>query len=146
MRRELAFSLAAIQDKVITLRAGSGYGYARSLEGPFKDKTWSDVIARSLARSRRWIEDAGHFDPVIVDAVSNAARGFTNYFESIAPTPFLHDITTKNVIVADGKLSGIVDVDDLCFGDPLYLLGLINMALLAHEFDSDYLDFWKNAR
>ena len=41
--------------------------------------------------------------------------------DSIPPTPFLHDATTKNVLVtAKGAFSGIVDVDDLCFGDPRY--------------------------
>jgi hypothetical protein len=38
--------------------------------------------------------------------------------DAIRATPFLHDTTTKNVIVThDGVVSGIVDVDDLCFGD-----------------------------
>jgi hypothetical protein len=42
-------------------------------------------------------------------------------FDRIAPTPFLHDTTTKNVIVtSEGHFSGIVDVDDLCLGDPRY--------------------------
>ena len=48
-------------------------------------------------------------------------------------------------IVADGKLAGIVDVDDLFFGDPIYLLGLINMAVKALNFDTDYSDYWRDA-
>ena len=39
--------------------------------------------------------------------------------DALSPVPFLHDTTTKNVIVTpEGSFSGIVDVDDLCFGDP----------------------------
>src|SRR5262249_27831106 len=71
-----------------------------------------------------------------------ATESFGPYLEQVAPTPFLHDITTKNVIVHDGRLSGIVDVDDLCFGDPLWLIALIRMALFAHAHDPVYLDEW----
>src|SRR5262249_43979250 len=40
------------------------------------------------------------------------------------------------------RLSGIVDVDDLCFGDPLLLVALIRMALLAHARAATYFDCW----
>jgi hypothetical protein len=46
------------------------------------------------------------------------------------------------VIVHAGRLSGIVDVDDLCFGDPLLLIALIRMALLAHGHDPVYFEEW----
>jgi aminoglycoside phosphotransferase (APT) family kinase protein len=55
---------------------------------------------------------------------------------------FLHDITTKNVIVDGARLSGIVDVDDLCFGDPLLQVGLTRMALLASDHSATYADAW----
>ena len=54
--------------------------------------------------------------------------------DALPPTPFLHDTTTKNVIVTPaGSFSGIVDVDDLCFGDPRYAVALTSAALLAHR-------------
>jgi hypothetical protein len=62
---------------------------------------------------------------------------------AIPPTPFLHDTTTKNVIVtADGHFSGIVDVDDLCFGDPRYVVALTHTSLLAHGFPTLYTKAW----
>jgi len=33
---------------------------------------------------------------------------------------FLDDLTTKNVIVQDGVLQGVVDFDHVCYGDPLF--------------------------
>ena len=54
----------------------------------------------------------------------------------------MHDITTNNVIIDDGRLSGVVDVDNLCFSDPLFLVGLIRMALLAHGGSAVYVDEW----
>ena len=42
----------------------------------------------------------------------------------------LDDITTKNVIVSAGELQGFVDFDNVCYGDPLYMLGLTMVAIL----------------
>lgn len=47
---------------------------------------------------------------------------FDSYTSEVKPTPFLDDTTTKNVIINDGKLSGIVDVDYVNFGDHLLTL------------------------
>jgi len=77
-----------------------------------------------------------------VDAAEAAAERFADHLAQINPTPFLHDITTKNVIVHHGQLTGIVDVDDLCFGDSLLLIALIQMALLAHGLDPAYVEEW----
>jgi hypothetical protein len=49
------------------------------------------------------------------------------------------------VIVHDGELSGIVDVDWVCFGDPLFTVALTRMALLARRYETDYIAFWTEA-
>ncbi|WP_395062435.1 phosphotransferase family protein [Paraburkholderia silvatlantica] len=51
-----------------------------------------------------------------------------DYFATLAPVCFLHDLTTKNVLVEDGELSGLIDFDSVCYGDPLMVLGVT----LAH--------------
>jgi hypothetical protein len=59
---------------------------------------------------------------------------------------FLDDTTTKHVIVDAGKLSGIVDVDVVCFGDPLFTTVLAQMALLNKGHDLDYIVFWSDLK
>ena len=141
--RALAERLAAVQAIVSALPPGRGYGYATSYDGRFAHAGWGGVVAAGMARSRARIRGGGIVDEHLVDPIERAAERFADYFARIAPTPFLHDITTKNVIVHAGRLSGIVDVDDLCFGDPLLLLALIRMALLADDLDSFYADQWR---
>lgn len=140
--RRVAERLAAIQAIVTTLPNGRGFGYATSYEGAFAHASWRDVVAASFARSRRRIHADGIVAESVVDAAESAAERFAGYFACIKPTPFLHDITTKNVIVHKGRLSGIVDVDDLCFGDPLLLVALIRTALFAHDRDPVYVEEW----
>lgn len=48
-------------------------------------------------------------------------------------------------MIVDGtRLSGIVDVDDLCFGDPLLQVGLTRTVLLAHGQSASYADAWND--
>ncbi len=49
----------------------------------------------------------------------------------IEPICFLDDLTTKNVIVDDGVLQGVVDFDVVCHGDPMYWLALTQVAVLS---------------
>jgi hypothetical protein len=65
-------------------------------------------------------------------------------FRLLSPfSSFLHDTTTKNVIVAgDGSFSGIVDVDDLCFGDPRQVKALTLAALLADGLLDGFVWNW----
>jgi len=60
---------------------------------------------------------------------------------NIEPIAFLHDATTKNVIVSGGKVSGLVDVDEMAFGDPLWTTALTQMSLLSARRPVAYIDF-----
>lgn len=140
--RKLARRLAGFQAKVASLGPSCGYGFAPRIEGPFLHSSWVNVVSASIMRSRHRICSAGIVAEEQVDRVEAAAAGLTDYFAEVRPTPFLHDITTKNVIIDNGHLSGIVDVDDLCFGDPLLLVGLIRVALLANRHKVTYADAW----
>jgi aminoglycoside phosphotransferase (APT) family kinase protein len=66
------------------------------------------------------------------------------YFDEATATSFLDDTTTTNVLVSDGRLSGIVDVDEVCYGDPLFTLGLTQMLLMHAGHDLDYTTAWSH--
>lgn len=55
-------------------------------------------------------------------------RRIEPYFASLRPICFLDDLTIKNVIVEDGALRGVIDVDFVCYGDPNLSIG----TTLAH--------------
>ncbi len=96
----------------------------------------------SLDRSLSCITSVGVFDPAWVQRVRAKVTPWDSYFVGIQPVPFLDDTTTKNVLVHEGHLSGIVDVDEVCFGDPIFTIALTQMALLSSKHDVDYIDMW----
>ena len=138
LARRLADVLAIVTD----LPPGRGYGFAPRMDGPFPDDSWKGSVAALLSGSRKRIRDADIVSEHHADRVETVLDSFTTYFAGVQPTPFLHDITTKNVIIDGSRLSGIVDVDDLCFGDPLFLVGLIRMALEGSGNSTVYADAW----
>jgi aminoglycoside phosphotransferase len=139
---QIAISVARAQAITATTASGARYGYA-ALPEQAPHSAWSQVLEANLARSRRRIASARLFDPTLVDAVQTALIALRGHIDRIEPIPFLHDATTKNVIVApDGNLSGIVDVDDLCFGDPRYPAALTLAVLLAYGGPVEYVSAW----
>jgi aminoglycoside phosphotransferase len=100
------------------------------------------VVRGSLERSHKRLEQSGRVDLNIVNLVENRAEQFEDYFSHIEATPFLDDITSKNVIVNGGRLSGIVDVDWMGFGDSIATLALTRMSLMALGYGTDYVEYW----
>jgi hypothetical protein len=139
-----AIAAKVVQAQTITAKTGSTgrYGYAaRPEQAP--QVTWSQVLDANLARSRRRIKTAGLFDTSLVEIVQAEVTGRCGEIDKIEATPFLHDTTTKNVIVTpDGTFSCIVDVDDLCFGDTRYPAALTLAALMAYGGPESYVSAW----
>ena len=141
-KRLLPQRLVQIQASVGELPPGPGFGFARSYEDRSLHATWADVLLTSLERSRRHTQSAGLVSTAHVDRVARKLPAYQAYFAAIPPTAFLDDATTKNVLVHNGQLSGIVDVDWVCFGDPLFVVALTQMALLKTRYNIDYITFW----
>lgn len=145
-------NLEAIATKVaraqkITSRTTSSTRYGYSVEpGNAPREKWSHVLLDNLTRSRRRIAGARLFDEDVVNAVAEMVSAARAELDALPPIPFLHDTTTKNVIVTpEGSFSGIVDVDDLCFGDPRYVVALTLTSLMASGGPTRYVEAWMNS-
>lgn len=145
-----ASTLDAIAGSVVEAQAMTAgtpsagrYGYAvRPEDAPYA--RWSEVLEAHLHRSRRRMTTGGYFDLGLAEVAWNHLNALRGRLDLIPATAFLHDTTTKNVIVtSDGRFSGIVDVDDLCFGDPRYPAALTLAALMAHVGPTDYVAAWQ---
>jgi len=145
VRAKIGGDVARIQDRVAKLPHAQGFGYGYSYSDERLLPAWSSFIEGQVDRARGWIRSAGVADESHVDRVSRVIRDIDGYLGDIEPVPFLHDTTTKNVLVNDHGLVGIVDIDDMCFGDRLYVLALTNMCLLSIKSSTDYVDSWIEA-
>jgi hypothetical protein len=145
VRQKIARSIAEIQERVAELPKAQGYGYGYSYADPRLEKTWRGVLEEQLTRARQWIRGVGVAPESHVDRVEAALNELDGYLADVPSVPFLHDTTTKNVLVHEDGLVGIVDIDDLCFGDRLYVLSLTHMSLLSSQAPLDYIHAWSEA-
>lgn len=143
-KRDIARNIVNIQNKVSTLPKNSGYGDLTSYNDKSYKKTWKEVILEHLNRSRLRIKENNIFDYRKVDSVEVLLENYNDYFNVIEPIPFLDDLSSKNVLIYCGKLSGIIDIDWMCFGDKLYYVALTNMALISLGYDTKYVEYIMN--
>lgn len=144
-KQRLAQDVVRVQQIAGSLPLAHGFGFALSYDDPRLLLTWTDVIRESLDRSHARMAEIGVVNAVYVERVRDQLGAFQDQLDAVEPRCFLDDTTTKNVIVHDGVLSGIVDVDMVCFGDPLFTVALARMALLSRDWDTDYIDAWCQA-
>ena len=141
-RRDLATSVVAVQRAVHGLGEGAGYGYSLDPSGRPPRDSWAQVVSDNLRRSGdRLPSTQPDLRRLHADVTALAAR-WSSWFDGVPAVPFLDDLTTKNVLVAGGRLSGVVDVDVVCFGDPLYTPALTKVSLVAAGQPTDYVDAW----
>lgn len=141
-KKKITSQLVAAQKRVEELPKNKGYGYVSSYDDENYKNTWKEVVLEHLDRSRKRIKENGIFDWKKVDTLENILSKYDEYFNKIEPIPFLDDVSTKNVIINNGELSGIIDLDWLCFGDKLYIIALTNMALISMGADTNYIKYW----
>lgn len=142
MLEAIADRVTEAQEIVATLPSAGRYGYA--LETSIAPcASWPEVLNLSLERSRGRLLENGLFSINYADrieALLNEVRPMAEQVEAVA---FLHDTTTRNVIVAPhGQFSGIVDVDDLCWGDPRFAPALTLACMQAFGGPTHYVAAW----
>ncbi len=141
----IAGRVHAAQTVVAALPTAGRFGYAAAAEDA-PHATWGAVIDEKLDRARARIGAAGLFDAALVDKVAALARAMRAALDAFPAIAFLHDATNKNVIVTEhGAFSGIVDVDDLCFGDPRFAAALTLAGMTAFGGPARYVELWMRA-
>ena len=106
-----------------------------------KDWTWLDFVHEILDRAKVLIDENGFFETEKVIRVESQIPILQMYFEKVEPMPYLDDVTTKNLLVKNGHISGIIDVDWIGMGDVLTFAALTYVALLNMGYDTDYVSF-----
>lgn len=105
------------------------------------DWTWQTEIDDMLDRSEERIVANGYFDPERVLRLKRAKEELSDYFDSVQPVAYLDDITTKNLMIDKGRVSGIVDLDWIGAGDKLTYVAMTEVALMNMGCDTDYPRF-----
>ncbi len=99
-------------------------------------------------RMRIWIDESiargkqtGVIDDVIMALLEKLYATYKSYFDSVKPITYFGDISSKNVMIDNAVLSGLVDLDGLTQGDSLEAIGRIKLSW----YGTHYGVFYTNA-
>ena len=137
--RDLQYELAGMSAQQMTRLAATVTGYQKRVASLPESKGFGWAPVRRNAAAAQWTdifgpasdaEPADDAPPLehIRTRLRAVRRSVEPYFASLRPVCFLDDLTVKNVLVEHGELQGIIDVDFVCYGDPLMAIG----TTLAH--------------
>ena len=123
-KREIAKTVVEIQNRVAVF----------PLEHISADWSWRvSYVEDSLNRSKeRIIANGCYFEPEKVDRLMEVSKEpeLAEYFETIKPVAYLDDISTKNLLIHEGRVTGVIDIDWMGEGDRLTFVALTKMALM----------------
>lgn len=129
-KKQIAREVVAIQRKVSKIDIATDTHW-----------TWNDVIDEVLNRAEKRIRQNRHFDVAKVRIIRNMQYEMREYLNAVRPIPYLDDITTKNLLVYEGRLSGIIDIDWIGLGDMLTFVAMTRVALFNMDLDTRYVDY-----
>ena len=134
-KREIAKTVVEIQNRVAVL----------PLEDIPADWSWRvSYVEDSLNRSKeRIIANGCYFEPEKVDRLMEVSKKpeLAEYFNTIKPIAYLDDISTKNLLIHEGRVTGVIDIDWMGVGDKLTYVAMTKMALLNMGCDTDYVTY-----
>lgn len=129
-KRQIAGEVVRIQRKVSKLE-----------HRPDPAWTWNRFVDEMLDVAETRIQSKHYFDPDKVRLVRKLQKDLQDYLDQVPQTPYLDDISTKNLLIHGGKVSGIIDIDGIGFGDWLTFAALSQVALLNMDQDTSYIDY-----
>ncbi|KFU82722.1 Phosphotransferase enzyme family protein [Amycolatopsis lurida] len=142
---ELAGRIVGFERDVMSLAPGGGYGFV-PIGWPGRHARWVDAVRADRIEVLKTTEpDLMPFARKLTELLSHAE----SRLDGVPPTCFLDDLTTKNVMVRDGVLQGLVDFDVVCYGDPVYWLALTQVAVLSDTspkcqfYVDELMRFWQ---
>lgn len=128
----------AIAKEVVRIQRRAAALEAKDAES---DWSWRTFVDDMLVRAKERIVQNGYFDVEKAERLQKEMKQLETYFSEIQPIVYLDDISSKNLLIHHGRVSGIIDVDWIGTGDRLTFAALTNMALLNMEYDTDYVQY-----
>lgn len=102
--------------------------------------SWTAYIEHMTQVVLGWGASTGVLDKNLEHILTWINAEYKGYFETVAPVTYYGDICAKNVMIHEGRFSGLVDLDALAQGDPLEAVGRIKASWYGTHYGRVYTD------
>lgn len=103
--------------------------------------TWNCFVDEMLNRAEKRIKIKNYFDFNKIYVIKKLQQEIQEYLDKVPIAPYLDEISTKNLLIYEGNVSGIIDIDWIGFGDMLTFVAMTRVALLNMDLDTKYIDY-----
>jgi len=133
----IAQEVSAILDKFNSLPYSEDFGMLRGESEERRGSMWE-----IMQQKHQGLEQ--HGNPQVIDKEmlgihAQLLADFKPYFLQVKPRLYYDDISSKNVMIHEGKFSGLVDLDFLIKGDYLETIGTMIASWYGEEVGGFYL-------
>lgn len=98
----------------------------------FIEKMEDDICRRNT--------QTGIVGEVYIETFRKTFERYRSYFETVPSTFYYDDMSSKNVLIYEGKFSGLVDLDTMAYGDPLEGIGRIEASWYGTHYGTVYTE------
>jgi len=138
----LAGTMADHQSVVARLPSDGKFGWSSDPEAVPHD-SWAAALDETLRLNTARIIDAELLDPAGAYEIQRRFDRAISRLGAFSALPFIAEPATATVVVNDsGQLSGLVDINGLCWGDPRMAPAVTLMALLNAGLSTAYAESW----
>lgn len=134
----LAQEIAKVFDKVKTIPTNGKFGVIWGGGDHELSDTWTERMRIWIDESTEHGKKTGVMDGHLAAVAERLYSTYKSYFDSIKAVTYYGDICSKNVMINNGVLSGLVDLDGLTQGDPLEAVGRIRLSWYGTHYGEVY--------
>lgn len=102
--------------------------------------SWFDVMQKMYSNLEDRNQKTKILGSGILSLASSLIAKYKDYFINVTSKFVFDDISSKNVIIKDGKFNGLVDLDQIMYGDFLEPIGRIKASWYGTEYGKIYTD------
>ena len=102
--------------------------------------SWAGEVRRMTGVVLGWGRKTGVLNDELQNVLEWINKEYADYFNKIKPLTYFGDICAKNVMINEGKFSGLVDLDALAQGDHLEAIGRIKASWYGTHYGQVYSD------
>lgn len=133
--RNLAKEVATIFNKLSVIPTNGKFGWVGFDERRLVD-SWAEIMKQDKIEERN--NQTGVVGIELVNKEKELYEKYKPYFNGVKSTLYFDDMSSKNILINDGKFAGIVDLDDVMYGDPLETVGSIKASWYGTHYGEVY--------
>jgi len=135
--KNIAKEISNIIKKLATIPTNGKFGWIGSDQQPLYD-TWLEILQPSKIIERN--NKTGVVGNTYIEMINKVLKEYKDYFDNVKSTFYYDDMSSKNIIIHQGKFSGVVDLDTMAYGDPLEAIGRIKASWYGTKYGETYTD------